>query len=117
MGVAHLKRSAEAIPHLLDPSQTEMSLVEFHSLAGRLPFWHDFDVGALILEAVADELPNGQLKEVLYRHALYRAQLCASAATAGGEGLARMMHVNELKAKQEAQPSAGVYALPLAAHR
>jgi hypothetical protein len=101
--ITHIKRHAEIIPHLADKSKTESAVAEFHNLAGSLPYWRDADVGALILESVADGLPDGSLKEFLYRHALYRARWCASAATAGGEGRSRMLHVNHLQIKQEAQ--------------
>jgi len=107
VSIAHLKRHAEIIQHLVDQSRTESAVAEFHNLAGSLPYWQDSDVGALILESVADNLPDGRLKEFLYRHALYRAQWCASSATAGGEGMARMLHVNQLQRKRVAQqPSA-----------
>ena|SRR5579871_4079054 len=95
----YLVRFVEVLPNLLDKSQLESSIAEFHNLAGRLPYWQDYDVGALILESVADSLSDGDEKKLFYRHALYRARWCASCASAGGEGLARMFHVTELQKK------------------
>jgi hypothetical protein len=100
--ISHLIRFAEIIPHIADTSRIETCVAEFHNQAGRYPYWQDQDIGALILECVADSLADSPLKEYLYKHAQYRAEWCASSATAGGEGLARLGHVRQIEEKRKA---------------
>ena len=78
-----------------DVTQHADLIAQFHNAAGQLPYVDDCDFGALVLEQQA-ELLSDDLKRVLLTEALRRAQWCAQAATAGGEGLARMVHVNQL---------------------
>jgi len=74
-------------------------IARFHNAAGVIPFFQDTDIGALVLEQAADDASDATLKSFLYTEALYRAQWCAQAASAGGEGLARSRHVEQLQAK------------------
>jgi hypothetical protein len=71
----------------------------FHNAAGGFAYFRDEDVGALVLEEAADTTQDAKLKLFLYTEAFYRAQWCAQAATAGGEGASRSQHVHELQAK------------------
>jgi len=98
--VDHLLRFVEAIPRLLDKSQLESSIAEFHNSAGRLPYWQDYDIGALILECAADQLETGKEKDLFYQHAIYRAQWCASGSSGSGEGMARIQHVHQIQKKK-----------------
>lgn len=72
---------------------------EFHNFAGRLPYFQDCDIGAMILEAAADSSGDSDLRIFLYTEALFRATWCAQAASAGGEGAARSRHVEILYGK------------------
>lgn len=73
-------------------------LNDFSRLASDLPYGNDCDYGALLLEAESDRR-CGNDKAILLDAALERARFCASAATSGGEGLARMIHVQRLENK------------------
>lgn len=103
--VGMLRRLAGALPRVLEES-LESAIAEFHNFAGRLPYWGDCDVGALVLEDVADDMLPGPRRALLFRHALYRAEWCASAATAGGEGMARSVHLERVRAKLRAEQAA-----------
>jgi len=104
--VSLLRRMAGALPGI-SGEWIESAMAGFHNFAGQFPYWADCDVGALALEDVADDMPSGLRRALLYRHAVYRAQWCASAATAGGEGAARSRHLQRTMAKLAAeQPTA-----------
>jgi len=96
--VNHLEKFASMIPRLED-SQLDETLAEFHNIAGRFPYWQDSDIGALILESLADEIAPAPLSNRLYKEAMYRARWCTAAATSGGEGLARSIDVKRLSEK------------------
>ena len=98
-GVTDLLRYAEIVSQL--PSdELEEALARFHNDAGRYDYWCDCDVGALLLECVADAIGQGGVqKRILYRHAHFRAVWCAQTATSGGEGVARSAHVRKLDTK------------------
>lgn len=93
--VSILRRLAGVIPRVSEQS-LESAIAEFHNFAGQFPYWADCDAGALVLEGVADSMLPGLRRALLYWHALYRAQWCASAATAGGEGIARSRHLERV---------------------
>jgi hypothetical protein len=100
----HLEKLASLLLRL-DRQHLDVSFAEFHNYAGRLPYMSDSDFGALVLEREADLNATGQLKGRLYREAIWRARWCAQAATAGGEGLARVEDVDRLMSKsKEAEP-------------
>jgi hypothetical protein len=102
--VSMLRRLGGAMPRVSGES-LESAIAEFHNFAGQFPYWADCDVGALVLEDVADGMPPGPRRALLYRHAMYRAQWCASAATAGSEGIARSRHLERARAKLGAEPA------------
>jgi hypothetical protein len=101
----HLEKLAGLL-HRMDRQHHDASFAEFHNLAGRLPYVSDSDFGALVLEREADLNAEGTLRSRLYREAMWRARWCAQAATAGGEGLARIQDVDRLMNKsKQAEPS------------
>ncbi|MDN3640870.1 hypothetical protein QWY82_18870 [Simiduia curdlanivorans] len=73
--------------------------VMFETEAEKLPWPQDNDFGALVLQSACLKAPNIEVKKFMLSKALSRAQWCATCSTSGGEGLARMQHVNELKAE------------------
>jgi hypothetical protein len=77
-------------------------LENFHLLANPLPFLWDIDYGALVLEFLAEESPDAARAKLMIEHALRRAQWCASCATSGGEGTARMRDVHRLEQRWQA---------------
>jgi hypothetical protein len=97
--VDYLLQLISSIPRLLDKADIEYCLVDFHNRAGLLPCWQDYDVGALILESAGDEFPDYSGRDLFYRHAFFRARLFASSSSGSGEGMARMLHVNEIEKK------------------
>lgn len=102
----HLLVLANLIPRLPD-SQLNEAFAEFHNIAGRLPYWNDSDVGALILESVSDGIPPSAVQKRIYKEAFYRAKWCATSSTSGGEGLARSRHVKRLSSKVRETPECG----------
>ena len=98
-GVASLLRYAEIISQL-PIDELEEAFARFHNDVARYDYWCDCDVGALLLERVADGVDVDLMRRgILYRHARFRAIWCAQAATFGGEGMARSAHVKQLDAK------------------
>jgi hypothetical protein len=80
--------------------QTQEFFAEFHNAAGRLNNSEtDSDYAALLLESAANDPGLASMREDLLRHALWRATWFAQGATAGGEGIARSVHINRIKAK------------------
>jgi len=63
----------------------------------QLGWFRDCDYAAVALPAAQAHVTSAHLKEAMLRLALERARWCASCATAGGEGLARSLHVSELE--------------------
>jgi len=95
---SHLERLAEIFARTVRDQHRAM-MSEFHNGAGRLPYFQDRDIGALILEAAADATTGRDLRVFLYTEAQLRATWCAQGATAGGEGIARARHIQELNEK------------------
>ena len=81
------------------PEHRQELIARFHDCAGRLHYPDDADIGALILEAAADEAEELNLKRWLYQEARFRAHWCASSGTSGGECLARAKHLERIDAK------------------
>jgi hypothetical protein len=81
------------------PSDREEVMCRIHNVAGRLACQTDSDQTAILLEALADDTNDVDLKRLCYTHALYRATWCAQEATSGGEGLSRSADVKRIKAK------------------
>jgi len=103
--ISFFRRFGEILPRVSDDS-IESAIAEFHNKAGRLDYWQDRDIGALVLECVADSMQSSNRRCALYRHAMYRAQWCAAGASAGGEGRARSKHVQQIEKKLIAESSA-----------
>ena len=61
-----------------------------------------YDVGAIILESVADSMALGSRRTAVYRHAKYCTQWCASGATAGGESIAMSAQLDRVMKKLSA---------------
>lgn len=98
-GATDLLRYAEIMSQL-SSDELEEAFARFHNSAARYDYWCDCDVGALLLERVADGMcVDSTRQRVLYRHAHFRAVWCAQAATSGGEGIARSVHIKRLEAK------------------
>ncbi len=74
---------------------------QFNIEAEKLPWPQDTDFGALVLQSKSAQASNIEVKRFMLNEAILRAQWCATCATSGGEGHARMVHVNELKAELE----------------
>jgi hypothetical protein len=66
--------------------------------ANKLGWPRDVDFTALLLQHALPHFSSNELRLVALNFAIDRARWCASAATAGGEGLARSVHVKELEA-------------------
>jgi hypothetical protein len=75
---------------------------EFHRAANQHESVGDSDYGALLLESAADACPDPERRALLLAAAETRARIYASWATAGGEGLARMIDVDRIAAKRQA---------------
>jgi hypothetical protein len=86
------------------PEDRRELAARFHDAASKLPYVDDYDFGALVLECVADSVFGfGKIKRelqiFLYEEAVFRARLCAQAASAGGEAIARSTHLTRLSEK------------------
>lgn len=66
--------------------------------ANKLGWPRDADFTALLLQHALPRFGSTELRRVALEFAIDRARWCASAATAGGEGLARSRHIHELEA-------------------
>ncbi len=71
-------------------------VAQFHDCAGKLPYVDDCDYGALVLESASEAVTDGDLRVLLLSEARFRAMWCVQAATAGGEALARAVHLRRL---------------------
>lgn len=69
---------------------------KFESEAEKLPWRWDRDFGALVLHKRAHEA-SVEVAKFMLSKAVDRARWCATCATSGGEGLARVSHVKELE--------------------
>lgn len=93
-----IESTASMLPRISNESIKEL-LARIHNEAGKFPYVWDVDFGALLLETVAEEITEKEIKKTILENAFWRAQWCASCATAGGEGLARSVHVKEIEEK------------------
>ncbi|WP_349742380.1 hypothetical protein [Roseateles cavernae] len=64
----------------------------------QLGWFRDCDYAAVALQAALAQASSPSIHNAMLGFALERARWCASCATAGGEGLARSIHVHELEA-------------------
>jgi hypothetical protein len=102
--ISGFRRFAEIIPRISDMNLEE-TIAQFHNWAARLPYWKDRDIGALVLEHVADAMTSNPRRAALYRHAAYRASWYAASATAVAEGILRSKHTQQIKKKLAAEPA------------
>jgi hypothetical protein len=98
----------EAIAVAPDAVDLTTLFAQLATESDQLGWFHDCDYAAVALQAAQAHVRSPHLKEAMLRFALERARWCASCATAGGEGLARSLHVRKLEALvgPDAQPSA-----------
>src|SRR5262249_44110516 len=89
----------EAVP----VAQLKHALADFDTSANRITSAWDSDYGALLLETLGDRCADTAKKKTFYAAAAARAAALAAGATAGGEGLARMMDVERIRGKISAQ--------------
>ena len=96
---AHLESLAGMFFRTSKDQRSEL-IAQFHDCAGKLPYVADCDFGALVLESAADSVADDrELRGFLLSEARYRARWCVQAASAGGEAIARAVHMNRLEAK------------------
>ncbi len=74
-------------------------ICRIHDAAGALDYIDDQDRGAIMFEQIADSTDDTELRLLCYKHALFRANWCAQAATSGGEGLSRSQHAKQIESK------------------
>lgn len=71
-------------------------LATLESEANKLGWPRDRDYAAVALQAASSKATKLVFIEMI-EFAINRAKFCASCATAGGEGIARSMHIHELE--------------------
>jgi len=86
------------IVHLDELALLSPLLARLADESDRIGWFRDCDYAALALQAACSQGASPQLRKTMMVFALGRARWCASCATAGGEGLARSLHVHELEA-------------------
>ena len=79
-------------------AQAERTYTAFEAEAEKLPWLLDHDFGALVLQKQAGFASN-EVGKYMLSQAIVRASWCAHGASAGGEGLARALHMKELEAE------------------
>ena len=92
---AHLESLVSVFARTSRDQHREL-IAQFHDCAGKLPYVDDCDFGALVLEDAADAVTDSELREFLLSEARFRATWCVQAATAGGEAIARSVHLRRL---------------------
>lgn len=88
----------QGIAHSEDLALLPPLLARLADESDRIGWFLDCDYAAVALQAAHSRTASPQLKLAMLKFALERARWCASCATAGGEGLARSLHVHELEA-------------------
>ena len=76
-------------------------IAQFHDCAGKLPYVADCDFGALVLENAAEATSDSGLRDFLLSEACYRVKWCVQAASAGGEAIARSVHLRRLEERMQ----------------
>jgi len=92
----HLQSLASMFIRTSRAQQREL-VAQFHDCAGKLPYVEDCDFGALVLEGAAEAATDSELRAYLLTEARFRAIWCVQAATAGGEAIARAVHLRRLE--------------------
>jgi hypothetical protein len=101
---AHLESLASMFSRTSKDQHRELA-AEFHDCAGRLPYLHDCDFGALILEDIADSIDDASLRVWILTEAFFRAKWCIQGASAGGESISRSRHYSRIEEKlKNAEP-------------
>ncbi len=88
----------QAIAHSQDSALLPPLFAQLAAESDQLGWFRDCDYAAVALQAAYVHVASLQLRSAMLGFALERARWCASCATAGGEGLARSLHVRELEA-------------------
>ena len=91
-------RLVDAVANLDEESRVPRLLMDLRAEADRLPWIYDSDYAAVALQMALPRAVSLPVRRAMLGFALDRARWCASCATAGGEGLARSIHVRELEA-------------------
>ncbi|MEO8387129.1 hypothetical protein [Polaromonas sp.] len=86
----------EDILKVSTPPELQALLQQLDTQASRLDCFRDCDYAAVAVQFAAERALNAATRRRLLEFALARARWFASCATAGGEGLARSVHVREL---------------------
>ena len=84
--------------HRLTQKSGEDAVAALKLIPVGFPYAWDQEYAALSLQDFASSVSNTQLRNFLLRYAIERAEIFASYATSGGEGLARSSHLKELDA-------------------
>ena len=92
-----VEESVSLICQIQDENLLKEALANLELLANKLGWPRDKDYAALLLQHAADSIDNKKVRAAILGFALNRAMWCASAATAGGEGISRSRHVKELE--------------------
>ena len=94
-----------------DPALLPSQFARLATESDRFGWFRDCDYAAVALLAAYVQVASPQLRGSMLRFALERAQWCAGCATAGGEGLARSVHVYELEVLvgNDVQPFTSAY--------
>jgi hypothetical protein len=92
---APLAARADTLVHAAEADFLE-AVRAFHAAADASDYAYDSDYGALLLEAAAEHCADLPRRRDLLSAAVGRAQRFAGWATAGGEGLARMLDATRM---------------------
>jgi len=98
--VDHLQKYGSMLPQVV-VQQRDSAFAEFHKLADKVPPHENVDVGALILECIADSETRADFRARLYEEAIRRAEWCVSLATTAGEEYPGSRHLERLREKQK----------------
>ena len=88
----------EQIARASDEALLPSLFTRLGAASDQLGWSRDCDYAAVALQAALAQTCTPRIRNAMFGFALERARWCASCATAGGEGLARSMHVHELEA-------------------
>ncbi len=96
--VNHLQNVGENLVST-SPENRREPIAQFHDCAGKIPYAGDCDVGALVLESIADTIEDHEMQMWLYQEAGFRAKWCAESSTSGSECHARSVHFKQIHKK------------------
>ncbi len=96
--VKHLQNLGEKLVSTSPENRREL-IAQFHDCAGKIPYAGDCDVGALVLESIADTIEDHEMQMWLYHEAGFRANWCAESGTSGSECHARSVHFKRIHKK------------------